>query len=33
MMPFLLGAVSGKLFDAGYFHVLEISGGIIFTLS
>jgi hypothetical protein len=33
MMPFFLGAVSGKLFDAGHFHVLEVSGGIIFTLS
>lgn len=33
MMPFLLGAVSGKLFDAGYFHILEISGGTVFTLS
>ncbi|KJA25035.1 hypothetical protein HYPSUDRAFT_53283 [Hypholoma sublateritium FD-334 SS-4] len=33
MMPFLLGAVSGKLFDSGYFHVLEISGAIVFTVS
>ncbi|KAF9483178.1 MFS general substrate transporter [Pholiota conissans] len=33
MLPFFLGAVSGKLFDAGYFHALEISGGIIFTVS
>ncbi|KAF9477156.1 MFS general substrate transporter [Pholiota conissans] len=33
MMPFFLGAISGKLFDAGYFYVLEISGAIVFTVS
>ncbi|KAJ6493615.1 MFS general substrate transporter [Mycena vitilis] len=33
MMPFALGVVSGKLFDSGYFHVVEIAGGIIFTFS
>ncbi|KAJ7634073.1 major facilitator superfamily domain-containing protein [Mycena polygramma] len=33
MMPFALGVVSGKLFDDGYFHVVEIAGGIIFTFS
>ncbi|KAJ7485645.1 MFS general substrate transporter [Mycena latifolia] len=33
MMPFALGLVSGKLFDKGYFHALEITGGLIFTLS
>ncbi|KAF8148400.1 MFS general substrate transporter [Crassisporium funariophilum] len=33
MMPFALGIVSGKLFDAGYFHALEITGSSIFALS
>ncbi|KAJ7055098.1 MFS general substrate transporter [Mycena amicta] len=33
MMPFLLGIVSGKLFDNGYFHHLEIVGGLLFTFS
>jgi uncharacterized membrane protein len=33
MMPFALGIVSGKLFDNGYFHLVEIVGGIIFTFS
>ncbi|KAF8963174.1 MFS general substrate transporter [Flammula alnicola] len=33
MMPFFLGAVSGKLFDAGYFRALEIIGGTIITAS
>jgi hypothetical protein len=33
MMPFALGIVSGKLFDNGYFHLLQITGGIIFTVS
>jgi len=32
MMPFLLGVGSGKLFDAGYFHAVEISGSIIFVV-
>ncbi|KAJ6567057.1 major facilitator superfamily domain-containing protein [Mycena capillaripes] len=33
MMPFALGIVSGKLFDNGHFHAVQISGGIIFTFS
>ncbi|KAJ7468149.1 hypothetical protein FB451DRAFT_1177774 [Mycena latifolia] len=33
MMPFALGLVSGKLFDKGHFYALEITGGLIFTLS
>ncbi|KAJ7359414.1 MFS general substrate transporter [Mycena albidolilacea] len=33
MMPFALGIVSGKLFDNGYFHLLQITGGIIFVVS
>ncbi|KAJ7359411.1 MFS general substrate transporter [Mycena albidolilacea] len=33
MMPFALGIVSGKLFDNGYFHLLQITGGSIFTFS
>ncbi|KDR74772.1 hypothetical protein GALMADRAFT_70573 [Galerina marginata CBS 339.88] len=33
MMPFFFGVVSGKLFDAGYFHALQISGAIIFVIS
>ncbi|KAJ7827453.1 MFS general substrate transporter [Mycena leptocephala] len=33
MMPFALGIVSGKLFDNGYFHAVEISGGVIFSFS
>ncbi|KAJ7481014.1 MFS general substrate transporter [Mycena galericulata] len=33
MMPFALGIVSGKFFDRGYFHVLEIAGGVLFTFS
>ncbi|KAF7360295.1 MFS general substrate transporter [Mycena venus] len=33
MMPFALGIVSGKLFDSGYFHWLQIIGGFIFTFS
>ncbi|KAJ7160288.1 MFS general substrate transporter [Mycena filopes] len=33
MLPFALGIVSGKLFDNGHFHLLEISGSIIFTFS
>ncbi|KAF9539781.1 MFS general substrate transporter [Agrocybe pediades] len=32
MLPFLLGIVSGKLFDAGYFHALEIGGSAIFVV-
>ncbi|KAJ7346299.1 MFS general substrate transporter [Mycena albidolilacea] len=32
-MPFLLAPVSGKLFDNGHFHALEISGGLLFTFS
>ncbi|KAJ7741262.1 MFS general substrate transporter [Mycena metata] len=33
MMPFLVGVVSGKLFDNGKFHLVEISGGLIFVFS
>lgn len=33
MMPFALGIVSGKLFDNGHFHTVQITGGIIFTFS
>ncbi|KAJ7892922.1 MFS general substrate transporter [Mycena olivaceomarginata] len=33
MMPFALGIVSGKLFDNGHFHLLQITGGTIFTFS
>ncbi|KAJ7461837.1 MFS general substrate transporter [Mycena galericulata] len=33
MMPFALGVVSGKLFDNGHFHAVEIGGGIIFVFS
>jgi hypothetical protein len=33
MMPFLVGVVSGKLFDNGHFHFVEISGALIFTFS
>ncbi|KAJ7213839.1 MFS general substrate transporter [Mycena pura] len=33
MMPFLIGVVSGKLFDSGKFHVVEISGALIFVFS
>ena len=33
MMPFALGLVSGKLFDAGYFHHLIFMGSVIFTFS
>ncbi|KAJ6604985.1 MFS general substrate transporter [Mycena sp. CBHHK59/15] len=33
MMPFALGLVSGKLFDEGKFHHVEIAGGFIFIVS
>ncbi|KAF7370664.1 MFS general substrate transporter [Mycena sanguinolenta] len=33
MMPFALGIVSGKLFDNGYFHHVEIVGAVVFTIS
>ncbi|KAG7095595.1 hypothetical protein E1B28_006325 [Marasmius oreades] len=33
MMPFALGVVSGKLFDEGYFHIVQITGGLLFTFS
>ncbi|KAJ7643878.1 MFS general substrate transporter [Roridomyces roridus] len=33
MMPFLVGVVSGALFDNGRFHLVEISGAVIFTFS
>jgi len=32
-MPFLIGLFSGSLFDHGRFHILEISGGILFIAS
>ncbi|KAJ7130899.1 major facilitator superfamily domain-containing protein [Mycena filopes] len=33
MMPFLVGVVSGKLFDNGKFHLVEITGAVIFVFS
>ncbi|KAJ7334061.1 MFS general substrate transporter [Mycena albidolilacea] len=33
MMPFALGIVSGKLFDNGYFHHVQVVGGVVFTIS
>ncbi|PPQ72883.1 hypothetical protein CVT26_003504 [Gymnopilus dilepis] len=33
MMPFAFGVLSGKLFDMGYFHLLEIFGSSIFVIS
>ncbi|KAJ6470657.1 major facilitator superfamily domain-containing protein [Mycena vitilis] len=33
MMPFALGVVSGKLFDNGHFHLVQIVGGVLFTFS
>ncbi|KAJ7274249.1 major facilitator superfamily domain-containing protein [Mycena rebaudengoi] len=33
MMPFLVGVVSGKLFDNGKFHLVEITGAVIFSFS
>jgi hypothetical protein len=33
MMPFALGLVTGKLFDAGYFYAVEIFGSVSFVLS
>ncbi|KAJ7673544.1 MFS general substrate transporter [Mycena rosella] len=33
MMPFLVGVVSGQLFDNGRFHLVEITGGVIFVFS
>jgi hypothetical protein len=33
MMPFALGIVSGKLFDSGYFHLVEVVGAVVFTIS
>ncbi|KAJ7779715.1 MFS general substrate transporter [Mycena metata] len=33
MTPFALGIISGKLFDEGYFHALEIFGGMTFIFS
>ncbi|KAF8967924.1 major facilitator superfamily domain-containing protein [Flammula alnicola] len=33
MLPFLFGLVSGKLFDAGYFHALQLVGGVILIVS
>ena len=32
MMPFFIGLVAGKLHDNGYFHHLEITGAILFTV-
>ncbi|KAJ3804240.1 MFS general substrate transporter [Lentinula aff. lateritia] len=33
MMPFALGIVSGKIFDQGGFHQIEIIGCLLFTFS
>ncbi|KAF7336531.1 MFS general substrate transporter [Mycena sanguinolenta] len=33
MMPFLLGPVAGRIFDEGGFHVIQILGGLIFSIS
>jgi hypothetical protein len=33
MAPFLLGLISGKLFDNGHFHAVEIFGGAMFIFS
>ncbi|KAJ6596059.1 hypothetical protein B0H10DRAFT_2089023 [Mycena sp. CBHHK59/15] len=33
MAPFVLGVISGKLFDEGHFHAVEIFGGITFVFS
>ncbi|KAF8880547.1 major facilitator superfamily domain-containing protein [Infundibulicybe gibba] len=33
MMPFAMGLISGKLFDAGYLHSTVASGSAIFTFS
>ncbi|KAF8868817.1 MFS general substrate transporter [Gymnopilus junonius] len=33
MMPFGFGVVSGKLFDSGYFHLLQLFGSCIFVIS
>ncbi|KAJ7673504.1 major facilitator superfamily domain-containing protein, partial [Mycena rosella] len=33
MSPFILGGISGKLFDSGHFHAIEIVGGAIFIFS
>ncbi|GLB40213.1 putative MFS general substrate transporter [Lyophyllum shimeji] len=32
-MPFAFGIVSGKLFDAGHFHVLVATGSVLFSFS
>jgi len=32
-MPFAFGIVSGKLFDAGYFHTLVATGSVLFSFS
>ncbi|KAJ7149190.1 MFS general substrate transporter [Mycena crocata] len=33
MSPFMFGILSGKLFDHGHFHALQIWGGTVFTFS
>ncbi|KAJ6588971.1 MFS general substrate transporter [Mycena capillaripes] len=33
MMPFAMGIISGKLFDKGHFHLVQIAGGVIFIFS
>ncbi|KAJ6549501.1 major facilitator superfamily domain-containing protein [Mycena sp. CBHHK59/15] len=33
MMPFIVGVISGKLFDDGKFYLVEISGSVIFVFS
>jgi len=32
-LPFSLGIVSGKLFDAGYFHAVQLSGSCLYVVS
>jgi len=32
-IPFFFGTISGKLFDDGYFHSLQIAGSLLFTFS
>jgi len=33
MLPFFVGLFSGKLFDAGHFHVLSLTGNALFIFS
>jgi uncharacterized membrane protein YoaK (UPF0700 family) len=32
-LQFIVGAVAGKLFDKGYFHVLMVSGSLLLLFS